>query len=99
MKNSEDTFSGFQDEFSKLLNMFGLAWWVEVVTTSPRCTYYFGPFTSSKSAKVAQAGYVEDLKQEGARGIVAAVKRCKPERLTICEEVEATSRSLISQVR
>ncbi|GAA6621400.1 DUF1816 domain-containing protein [Scytonema sp. NUACC26] len=73
-----------------LINVFqelGLAWWVEVVTQNPRCTYYFGPFLSSTEAKTAIKGYVEDLEQEGAQGIAINVKRCKPASLTIADDL------------
>jgi hypothetical protein len=73
-----------------LINVFqelGLAWWVEVETQNPRCTYYFGPFLSSTEAKTAIKGYVEDLEQEGAQGIAINVKRCKPGALTIADDL------------
>lgn len=76
-----------------LINTFdnlGLAWWVEIVTQNPRCTYYFGPFLSSTDAKVAIKGYVEDLEMEGAQGIAVNVKRCKPNSLTISEDLGET---------
>lgn len=63
-----------------------LPWWLEIITASPHCVYYFGPFPSSKKAELAQAGYIEDLMEEGAQGITAQVKRCKPIDLTIFEE-------------
>ncbi len=66
---------------------FGLAWWVEIATQNPRCTYYFGPFLSSMDAKAAIKGYVEDLEQEGAQGIAVNVKRCKPNALTIADDL------------
>jgi hypothetical protein len=66
---------------------FGLAWWVEIGTQKPNCTYYFGPFISSAEAKSAITGYVEDLEVEGAQGIVVNVKRCKPGTLTITEDL------------
>ena len=69
-----------------VLESLGLAWWVEVVTETPSCTYYFGPFASPEDAKAAQAGYLQDLEQEGAKGIKAAVKRCKPAKLTVFDE-------------
>ncbi|WAL59550.1 DUF1816 domain-containing protein [Thermocoleostomius sinensis] len=74
-----------------ILESLGLAWWVEVVTESPKCTYYFGPFATAKDAKAAQFGYVEDLELEGAKGIKVEIKRCKPTRLTIVEEEEDES--------
>jgi Domain of unknown function (DUF1816) len=73
-----------------VLESLGLAWWVEVVTSNPACTYYFGPFRSSQSAKAAKPGYVEDLEQEGAQGFQIVVKRCKPTHLTIFEESSAS---------
>jgi hypothetical protein len=71
-----------------LLNFLGLAYWVEIVTEYPRCTYYFGPFTSKQEAQQAQTGYVEDLQQENAQGIVALVKRTKPIDLTLFDDKE-----------
>ena len=71
-----------------LLETLGLAFWVEIVTEKPRCTYYFGPFLSSQEAQAAKSGYVEDLEQEGAQGIRVTVKRCKPADLTIADDLE-----------
>ena len=68
-------------------NSLGLAWWVEIVTQKPRCTYYFGPFLTSADAKSALKGYVEDLQVENAQGIQVNVKRCKPNNLTIAEDL------------
>ncbi|MEH1940988.1 MAG: DUF1816 domain-containing protein [Nostoc sp.] len=73
-----------------LINTFdyiGLAWWVEIVTQNPRCTYYFGPFLTSSDAKLSSIGYIEDLETEGAQGISVNVKRCKPNTLTIAEDL------------
>jgi Domain of unknown function (DUF1816) len=72
--------------FINLLNLFGLAWWVKIVTDSPRCTYYFGPFLSAQEAKIAQVGYVEDLEYEGSQGISVEIGRFKPNDLTVYEE-------------
>jgi Domain of unknown function (DUF1816) len=69
-----------------VLESLGLAWWVEVVTSVPACTYYFGPFASAQEAKSAKPGYILDLEAEGAQGVAVAVKRCKPSRLTIFDE-------------
>jgi Domain of unknown function (DUF1816) len=80
-----------------LLETLGLAWWSELVTEDPRCTYYFGPFISAEEAKAAQAGYIEDLEQEGTQGIRVTVKRCKPSNLTVFDETPETSRrSMVS---
>lgn len=72
----------------KILNFLGLAYWVEIVTDRPRCTYYFGPFISYKEARMAQGGYVEDLQQENAQGIATIIKRVKPAKLTVFDEKE-----------
>lgn len=69
-----------------LLNFLGFAWWVEIVTESPRCTYYFGPFLTDQEAQLEQGGYIEDLTQEGAQCVGVSVKRCKPLKLTIYDE-------------
>lgn len=61
-------------------------WWVEITTSRPRCTYYFGPFQKSREASIAYPGYVEDLKGEGAQEIKVCIKRCNPEVLTFCTE-------------
>jgi hypothetical protein len=70
-----------------ILQFFGWAWWVEIVTEHPRCTYYFGPFFRAKEAEAAKVGYIEDLQNEGAQGIGVVVKRCKPQILTIYDEL------------
>ncbi|GFE67592.1 DUF1816 domain-containing protein [Chroococcus sp. FPU101] len=72
----------------KLLDAVGLAYWVEITTENPRCTYYFGPFLSKSEAADAQAGYVEDLQGEGANNIAVSLKRCKPANLTIFDDRE-----------
>jgi Domain of unknown function (DUF1816). len=70
-----------------LLNFFGLAWWVEVKTSTPRCIYYFGPFMRAKEAEAAKAGYIEDIENEGAQGIKVLIQRCKPIDLTVAEDL------------
>lgn len=57
-------------------------WWVEIITLLPACSYYFGPFGSIQEAAAAKVGYLEDLQQEGAKGITFRIKQCKPEILT-----------------
>lgn len=69
-----------------LLDSLGQAYWVEVHTEYPKCTYYFGPFLSAEEASTLHTGYCEDLDGEGAQGISATVKRCKPKNLTIAED-------------
>ncbi|HEY9693415.1 MAG TPA: DUF1816 domain-containing protein [Oculatellaceae cyanobacterium] len=65
---------------------FNTDWWVEIKTTYPRCTYYFGDFDNLREAKEYCSGYIEDLQSEGARGIKVSIKRCQPQAFTICEE-------------
>jgi hypothetical protein len=60
-----------------------LSWWIEIKTSVPLCTYYFGPFDSQAEARDFRTGYVDDLYQEGARDIVALIKHCHPKNLTI----------------
>lgn len=74
-----------------ILNFFGLAFWVEIVTDTPRCTYYFGPFLHQEEAMAAKDGYIEDLQTEGSKGIIVNIKRFKPNNLTIFDEFEANA--------
>ncbi len=60
-----------------------LSWWVEINTSVPLCTYYFGPFDSQEEARDSRTGYIDDLYQEEARGIIASIKQCQPVGLTI----------------
>jgi hypothetical protein len=80
-----------QDIWSNALQLVGQAWWVEITTTKPHCTYYFGPFATAVEADTAKAGYIEDLESERAEGIQAVIKRCKPEEMTIDYECEPES--------
>ncbi len=61
-----------------------LSWWLKVKTQSPDCIYYFGPFESKEEAVLSQAGYLDDLMQEGAQNIRLAVKKSRPQQLTHC---------------
>ena len=70
-----------------MLDFMGLAWWVEIVTQNPQCTYYFGPFVSQQEALDAKGGYIEDLEGEDAQGISVVIKRCKPTELTIFDDL------------
>ncbi|MBD2317736.1 DUF1816 domain-containing protein [Phormidium tenue] len=76
----------FKNIFTSILETFGLAVWIEIVTDSPHCTYYFGPFTSTAEAELAKVGYIEDLEAEGSKGLAITVKRCKPENLTVYDD-------------
>ncbi|QIZ71391.1 DUF1816 domain-containing protein [Oxynema aestuarii] len=72
-----------EEKYTDYLERQGCAWWVEIVTASPRCTYYFGPFMTKRQAQDARPGYVADLEEEGACGIAVCVSRCQPQELTI----------------
>lgn len=89
-----------KDLLTNLLNLFGFAWWVEVVTESPACTYYFGPFLTEKDAADSKGGYVEDLEQEGAQGIKVMLKRLKPSKLTVGDDLgEKSSQGVARTLR
>ncbi|XGV99511.1 MAG: DUF1816 domain-containing protein [Leptolyngbya sp. BL-A-14] len=89
-----------KDLLTNLFNLLGLAWWVEVVTETPACTYYFGPFLSAKAASASRSGYVEDLEQEGAQGIKVTLKRFKPTKLTVGDDLgEKSSQGVARTLR
>jgi hypothetical protein len=71
---------------ANVLHYLGQAYWVEVKTDHPPCTYYFGPFLSVQEADTEKEGYCEDLELEGAKGIQVEVKRCRPTQLTITDD-------------
>ena len=79
--------------FSRLLdNIFGInkAWWLEIQTDQPSCTYYFGPFDSETEAEAMRSGYIEDLENEGAQNIRFAMHHCSsPDILTIVDEADS----------
>lgn len=63
-------------------------WWVKIRTTTPSCTYYFGPFPFRWMAQRHQSGYCEDLAAEQAQGIDVAILRDSPNELTLLEELD-----------
>ena len=77
-----------KENLTNLLEFSEIAWWIEIVTINPRCTYYFGPFISAEEAKAAETGYIEDLESEGAQGIQVSIQQCNPVELTIYDELE-----------
>jgi hypothetical protein len=79
LENTEEFFTSY-------LEMMGKAWWVEIVTKKPDCTYYFGPFVSHREAQLSQLGYLEDLEQERPKLIAIEIKQCQPKELTIFED-------------
>ena len=77
--------------FSQLFgSLFGSdkAWWIEVKTAEPACTYYFGPFEMEQEAELAKKGYLEDLEQEGAKVVTASIMPLDepPQQLTVYDE-------------
>jgi hypothetical protein len=86
-----------QEIWSSALHLVGQAWWVEITTERPHCTYYFGPFTTAVEADDAKAGYIEDLEGESAQGIQVAIKRCKPTQITIDHD-ESSADAHYSQI-
>ncbi len=75
-----------------VLEKIDKAWWLEITTQTPSCTYYFGPFDSCAASQFAQSGYIEDLKQEGAQGIAIKIELCQPQKLTVCEDLEESAK-------
>ncbi|MDF0556712.1 DUF1816 domain-containing protein [Kamptonema sp. UHCC 0994] len=80
MRHFPETISKISEDF---LDSLGLALWVEIITQDPHCIHYFGPFASTKEARIAIPGYVEDLKHKKAQLRTINVKRGKPTQLTI----------------
>ena len=72
--------------FTSYLEQIGEAWWVEIVTKEPDCTYYFGPFASHREAQLSQLGYLEDLEQERPQLIAIEIKQCQPKELTVFKD-------------
>src|SRR4028119_1554812 len=79
LENTEEFFMSYLEEV-------GMAWWVEIITKKPDCTYYFGPFASHREAQLSQLGYLEDLEQERPKLIAIEIKQCQPKELTIFED-------------
>jgi len=75
-----------QEKLLDFLARAGFAQWLKITTSNPLCTYYFGPFITEKEAKIAQAGYLEDLLQEGAEVTGVEILQCHPGKLTISED-------------
>ncbi|NEQ47412.1 MAG: DUF1816 domain-containing protein [Leptolyngbya sp. SIOISBB] len=77
--------------FKKLFGLFSGSeekWWLEVKTSEPACTYYFGPFDLEQEAQLQQQGYIDDLQQEGSNVLSAKAIALStpPQQLTVYEE-------------
>jgi Domain of unknown function (DUF1816) len=81
-----------------LLQTMGWAWWVEIITEQPNCTYYFGPFLSRHEAQAAEAGYGEDLWQEGVENMSVQIKRCQPAEVTLPGDTEGRFTSPLPKI-
>lgn len=68
------------------LERLGMALWIEVITQSPHCIYYFGPFVSKKEAQSAIPEYLEDLEKEKKQVLSTNIRRGRPIKSTIFEE-------------
>ncbi|GEM_PF-518887 len=75
-----------EEIFTSYLEKMGLACWIEIVTESPKCIYYFGPFASGIEAKSSLEGYLEDLQEEKTKIVETNIKRGIPKNLTILPE-------------
>jgi carboxylesterase type B len=62
-------------------------WWIKIITQSPACTYYFGPFDSRQEAQVNQNDYLQDLQAEAAQVTSTQIlQQSPPQQLTVCED-------------
>lgn len=89
-------FRNMEELILSILEFFGQAWWIEVKTQFPRCSYYFGPFVRKREAEKWKPGYIKDLEGEGAEIVSLVIKRCKPAILTQVEEEQETSEQFSS---
>lgn len=65
-------------------NKLGLAWWAKVETTTPRTTYWYGPFLTKRSLNENLEKFLSDLSDEGSKDIKYNIVRCnKEEPLTV----------------
>ena len=85
-----DSEAGFiaetEENFTSYLEKMGLACWIEVMTESPKCIYYFGPFASGGDAESSLEDYLEDLREENAEIVSVEIRRGIPRELTVLEE-------------
>ena len=65
-------------------NKLGLAWWAKVETATPTVTYWYGPFLTKRSLNDTLENFLNDLSEEGSKGIKHSIIRCnKEEPLTV----------------
>ncbi len=88
-----DKPSDLEELLLQVLEIVGLACWIEIETLNPNYIYYFGPFLNLEQAKAAEAIYIEDLTQENAICKRIEIKLCRPKSLTV-ELTEPTSENL-----
>jgi hypothetical protein len=87
LESEKDQFTEEAEEiFTTYLEKIGLACWIEIITESPECIYYFGPFASGIEAQHSLEGYLEDLQEEKTKIVETNIKRGIPKNLTILPE-------------
>jgi Domain of unknown function (DUF1816) len=86
--------------WNEVLNLLGRAWWIEISTTLPNVTYYFGPFITSQEAELSIERYMASLQDKSSQSIRSTVKRCKPGELVVNGEMAEVfdSNSLVSSM-
>ena len=79
----------FSSQMKTLLGSSNRDWWIKIRTLTPAVTYFFGPFDSISEAQGHEAGFLEDLTNEGASKISVKIKKYQPTILTIEEAVNS----------
>ena len=60
-------------------NKLGLAWWAKVNTENPSVIYWYGPFLTKRSLNENLELFLNDLYEEGAKGIKHSIVQCNRE--------------------
>ena len=60
-------------------NKLGLAWWAKIETETPSVTYWYGPFLTKRNLNENLKIFLDDLSQEGSKGIKHSIVRCNKE--------------------
>jgi len=60
-----------------------IGWWIEIFTAHPACIYYFGVFEHPHHAEAALPECINDLLDEGAKGLVSRIDYHSPIDLTV----------------
>ncbi|MEA5501385.1 MAG: DUF1816 domain-containing protein [Limnoraphis robusta] len=86
LESESEDFDEAEEIFTDYLEKMGLACWIEIITESPECIYYFGPFAGGYEAQQSVQGYWDDLQAENAQIVSLDIRRGIPRELTIREE-------------